>query len=135
MRIVAISDTHSMHRKINVPKGDVLVHAGDFSARGKYEEFQDFVVWLSKLPHKHKVFIAGNHDWCMEGLAKSGLPIKELMRSMAQTGRIESAEGIHYLMDSSVEIDGKIFYGSPFQPDFCGWAFQRKRIFQIKPMC
>jgi predicted phosphodiesterase len=29
MRIVCISDTHSMHRQIEVPEGDLLIHAGD----------------------------------------------------------------------------------------------------------
>jgi predicted phosphodiesterase len=34
LRIVVISDTHSRHRHIVVPDGDVLVHAGDLTARG-----------------------------------------------------------------------------------------------------
>jgi Icc-related predicted phosphoesterase len=130
VKIVAISDTHSMHRKINVPKGDVLVHAGDFSARGRYDEFEDFVRWLSELPHKHKIFIAGNHDECMEKFRQTkpnGFGGQDVIFDMAKTGRIESAEGIHYLFDSSVTIDGKKFYGSPWQPDFCNWSFQAPR--------
>ena len=130
MRIVAISDTHSMHRKINVPKGDVLVHAGDFSSHGLYHEFEDFVVWLSELPHKYKVFIAGNHDRCMEGLAElraQGFSGQGAINAMPKTGRIKSAEGIHYLFDSTVTLMGKKFYGSPWQPEFCNWSFQAPR--------
>jgi len=36
MRVVCVSDTHSMHRTLGtIPDGDVLVHAGDFTQTGK----------------------------------------------------------------------------------------------------
>jgi hypothetical protein len=31
IRIVRISDTHELHREVEVPAGDLLIHAGDFS--------------------------------------------------------------------------------------------------------
>jgi predicted phosphodiesterase len=31
MKIVCISDTHEKHKQLNLPKGDVLIHAGDFT--------------------------------------------------------------------------------------------------------
>jgi hypothetical protein len=31
MAIVCISDTHELHREVEVPAGDLLIHAGDFS--------------------------------------------------------------------------------------------------------
>jgi len=31
MKIVALSDTHGMHHSVEVPDGDVLIHAGDWS--------------------------------------------------------------------------------------------------------
>ena len=35
MRVVTISDTHGLHDSIgNLPKGDILVHAGDFMNSG-----------------------------------------------------------------------------------------------------
>ena len=34
MKIVCISDTHNMHRRISVPSGDVLIHAGDATGQG-----------------------------------------------------------------------------------------------------
>lgn len=34
VRFVCISDTHDLHAKLNVPDGDVLIHAGDFMAFG-----------------------------------------------------------------------------------------------------
>jgi len=46
----------------DIPDGDVLIHAGDFSKIGSLEEIQKFRSELESLPHKYKVFIAGNHD-------------------------------------------------------------------------
>lgn len=34
LKIVCISDTHGMHRKMKIPEGDVLVHAGDITMKG-----------------------------------------------------------------------------------------------------
>ena len=28
IRVVCISDTHSMHNKLTIPDGDILIHAG-----------------------------------------------------------------------------------------------------------
>ncbi len=132
MRIVAISDTHGKHRELKLPVGDVLVHAGDFSIRGKYPEFEDFVVWLDEQPFEHKVFIAGNHDGCLE--AMMGVE-DSFISSLKKTGRIKG-ENLHYLRDSSVTLDlgvrgSKSFYGAPWQPCFYDWAFQRKRGAEI----
>ena len=35
MRIVLISDTHGLHRQLDVPNGDMLIHAGDFTMNSK----------------------------------------------------------------------------------------------------
>lgn len=128
MRIIAISDTHGHHRKIKLPAGDVLVHAGDFCNRGSYQEFEDFIVWFDQQPFEHKVFIAGNHDVCLEAMVGSE---DSFMAALIKTGRIKG-ENLHYLRDSSVDIDlgikgHKRFYGAPWQPNFCDWAFQRER--------
>jgi hypothetical protein len=31
IRIVCVSDTHELHREIDIPSGDMLIHAGDFT--------------------------------------------------------------------------------------------------------
>jgi 3',5'-cyclic AMP phosphodiesterase CpdA len=41
MRIVAISDTHGSHRSLQIPDGDVLVHAGDCTRYGRLREIED----------------------------------------------------------------------------------------------
>ena len=66
MRIIMISDTHAQHRRVDIPDGDVLVHAGDITRRGGLDDLADFNAWLGTLPHRHKVVIAGNHDWFCE---------------------------------------------------------------------
>src|SRR5580658_3578813 len=99
LRIVCISDTHGQHAKLHLPEGDILVHAGDFMAFGdKPREVTDFNQWLGKQTHRHKVVIAGNHDWMFErhpGAAQALL-----------TNAI-------YLENSGTEIEGLKFWGSP----------------------
>ena len=52
LKIVAISDTHGMHRAVTVPDGDVLIHSGDFCGLGNFLEVLDFAEWMSTFPHK-----------------------------------------------------------------------------------
>lgn len=112
MRIVCLSDTHMRHKKIQIPDGDVLVHAGDFTTRGSFEDIIGFNSWLGRLPHKHKVIIAGNHDF---GFERDSSHARSLI-----------TEAI-YLEDSGTEIDGVRFWGSPWQPWFYSWAFNLRR--------
>lgn len=111
MRVVCISDTHSLHEQIqDIPDGDVLVHAGDLTGSGRIPAGFEAVEWLSQLPHRHKILIAGNHDFCFEDYP-------EWMRE-----HCERCEVI-YLEDESVTIDGVKFHGSPWTPWFRGMAF------------
>jgi predicted phosphodiesterase len=115
MRIIAISDTHSYHRQISIPDGDILVHCGDFSWRGELDILQDLCNFVKDLPHK-KIFIEGNHETGHQFGYKRE-PALKMMRDA----------GIIYLQDSGVEIDGVYFYGSPFTPDFFGWEYMLQR--------
>jgi len=112
MRIVCVSDTHAKHHLTVVPDGDVLVHGGDITRRGQLEDVEDFDRWLGTLPHKHKIVICGNHDFCFQE------------KPAEARARITHAI---YLEDSGCEIDGVTFYGSPWQPWFGGWAFNLAR--------
>lgn len=109
MRLVLMADTHGMHDKVVVPGGDVLIHAGDFCNQGTFQDAKKFVQWLSVLPHKHKIIIAGNHDRILE----TDLQISDLL-----FGGIAE-----YLLDSETVINEIKFYGSPYQPEFCNWSF------------
>lgn len=125
MKIVHISDTHGLHRRIDFSKveGEVLIHSGDFLTEGrdsgyKEFEFEAFIRWFSAQPFKHKVLVAGNHDWLCYDAYCQNLQLKQAL--------IKSA-GIHYLEDDSVVIDGVRFYGSPWQPEFFNWAYNLPR--------
>ncbi len=113
MKLVCISDTHSLHRRIpDIPDGDVLIHAGDCLGQGTLENVRDFNDWLGTLPHRHKIVVAGNHDWAFQ-------ETPELARQVL-------TEAI-YLEDSGVEIEGVRFWGSPWTPVFMNWAFMLDR--------
>lgn len=56
-RIVCISDTHCQTPKL--PKGDVLIHAGDLTNQGSYTELKKTVEWLEKAEFETKIVIAG----------------------------------------------------------------------------
>lgn len=116
MRIVALSDTHNKYEQIEVPEGDILIHAGNVTRAGELEELIGFNQWLSKLPHKHKIVIAGNHDHCFQR--------EETEARKILTNAI-------YLIDQGVVINGIKFYGSPWQPRFHDFAFNLDRGAQI----
>ncbi len=112
-KIVAISDTHALHEKMGqIPDGDILIHAGDLTNHGELSDVQSFNKWLGALPHKHKVVIAGNHDFCFEKRASQA-------RSLITNA--------HYLEDQALTIMGVKIYGSPWQPWFYDWAFNLRR--------
>lgn len=114
MKIVAISDTHCRHRSIKLPQGDVLLHAGDISSRGQRSEVIDFLDWFGSQPFRHKIFVAGNHDFYFEKMSAD-----VVMKMLPQS--------VTYLNDNGIVIDGVKFWGSPVTPWFHNWAFNRQR--------
>jgi len=62
VRIVLISDTHNRHRMLEMPEGDMLIHAGDFTNNGTEQEIREFDAWLASLDYQHKIVVPGNHD-------------------------------------------------------------------------
>lgn len=112
MKIVAVSDTHFMHDRVEIPEGDLLVHCGDALGHGTLEELEALDRFLGTLPHRHKILIAGNHDWCFENAPEEARK------------RVTNAT---YLQDEAAEIDGLKLYGSPWQPWFYDWAFNLER--------
>ena len=112
MKVICISDTHSKH--LQIPErylanetGDIsmIIHAGDMSGRGYPTEIDNFLKWYDGLNFKHKILIAGNHDFYFEERSQ-----KEIRAMLAKY------PSIIYLNDSGVEIDGIKVWGSPVQP-------------------
>jgi len=118
LRIVCLSDTHCQTNSIDVPNGDVLIVAGDVCLNGREHERQGFDEFLGRLPHKHKLFVAGNHDVPFANVTskEAGVLLKN---------------ATCYLENSGVEIGGLKFWGSPWQPEFFDWAFNLPRGRQL----
>lgn len=113
LRIVAVADTHLFTDDLEVPEGDVFVHAGDLCRRGDLAELRRAAAWIDGLPHPHKIVIAGNHDWAFvhtPSEARAALP-----------------QGVTYLEDSGAEVAGLRIWGSPWQPEYLDWAFNLPR--------
>jgi len=112
--IVCISDTHTFHQEIangyGLPYGDVLIHSGDATMNGSLKQMAIFISWMAAQPHKHKIFVPGNHDFC----AQSDM---STIYGMCIEGRIQM------LIDRGIEIGDNYFFGSPWVPNLSGWAF------------
>jgi len=111
-RLVLISDTHDLQDQVEVPDGDILIHAGDLTMRGALKDLVPINNYFAALPHEHKLVIAGNHDFCFESY-------NEVARKLLSS--------VTYLQDESVTVEGIEFYGSPWQPRFEDWAFNADR--------
>ena len=111
MRFVCISDTHGFHDRIELPDGDVLIHAGDMTNHGSPSQLFDVFAWLSKQPHERIIVVPGNHDFGLERLPDV------LAVLQGKFSRVK------VLLDSETMIDGLRVYGSPWQPWHNDWAF------------
>lgn len=127
-RFVCFSDTHGLHDQIprkHCPAADVLLHGGDFTNTGELEQVDSFDKWLKAYPAKHKVVIAGNHDTTFHEdyyLQRGATRFHRSAPYDCQHARGLLASCI-YLEDSGAEVFGCTIYGSPWQPEFCDWAF------------
>jgi predicted phosphodiesterase len=90
----------------------VFVHAGDLCLNGDLDELKSAVAWIEGLPHRHKIVIGGNHDWAL---------VEEPAAARALLA------GVTYLEDAAATVAGLGWYGSPWQPEFGGWAFNLRR--------
>lgn len=104
LRIVCISDTHELHRELDVPPGDLLLHSGDFTFFSRSRAMlRDFNLWLGELPHRHKVIVAGNHEFLLEEPRNRNLITNATL-----------------LIDTGVEVEGVRIWGSPVTPLYGG---------------
>jgi len=114
-KIVCISDTHGLHEAVEIPKCDILIHAGDFCNHGTYQEVEQFAKWISWQPAGRKVVVAGNHDlFCEKHYDLTKLTFSRLR--------------VTYLENQTTVIDGIKIFGSPFSPEFFNWAFMHPRF-------
>lgn len=129
VKVVCVSDTHGYVPRA-VPRGDVLVHAGDGAgsydpAAGCRDSITALRRWMGALPHPHKVYVPGNHDGVF---AEEPAWAREFM----------AEEGIEVLVDREVSMAGLRLYGSPWCPEFGNWWFmvpaaRRREAFALIP--
>lgn len=137
MKVIGISDIHGYLPEL--PSCDVVCICGDILPLNIQRNFaaswvwllENFTDWANKLDCKHVVIIAGNHDFIFSECSKLGQDMSVLWKDSPK---------IHYLQDSSVEIDDKLFYGTPWIPVLEGWAFyadsyQLEDLFSQIPDC
>ncbi|XP_047481444.1 metallophosphoesterase MPPED2-like [Penaeus chinensis] len=151
LRFVCMSDTHSLtsHIQLDIPDGDVFIHAGDFTRCGSAVEVEEFNNWIGALPHKHKVVIAGNHELSFDNkfttttrqhhktahtgdslineIPDLGMEREELCAAVAEQNTVDLVTNAIYLQDQALTISGIRLYGTPWQPEYCNWAFNLPR--------
>lgn len=131
--MVCVSDTHDLAPEI--PDGDVLIHAGDLTQHGSYEQLQRQLQWLSSLPHCRKVIVAGNHDLLLHSDFVEHFPARLAGHCESSISSLNWSDLV-YLNDSAVTLTFKNerklkIYGSPRTPEFGTWAFQYPAIRDI----
>lgn len=117
VKLVCLSDTHNTQpsKYPEVPKGDVLVHAGDFTYQGRRREMRAFAAWVADLGFKHVVIVPGNHELSMDPRRREfDLESYDILRNIPSC---------QVLVDRGTQIEGKSFYGSPFTREYNNWAF------------
>jgi predicted phosphohydrolase len=122
IRVVCISDTHELHRELDIPPGDILIHAGDFTFMSKSpSKVKDFDRWLGELPHATKIVIPGNHD------------------SLVESGAVPRLLNATLLINRGTKSHGLNIWGSPLTSLY-GGAFgrsdpeDRRRIYAEIPL-
>jgi Icc-related predicted phosphoesterase len=129
MRIAATSDVHGAFGDcLNWPGADILVVTGDFLPNFHNKKAMDGQLQLEYLKgpfqdikeellsvYTNIVFIAGNHDIAFE--TDAGLAVGCL--------EILADDRITYLNGETQTIMGRLFWGSPWTPEFFSqrWAF------------
>lgn len=117
MIVDCISDLHGFKPKLE--GGDLLIVAGDCTARDIIPQWKEFFTWLDDQEYERIVFIAGNHDGSLQ---ISGF----VDDCLAGTCRID------YLCDSSAQVEDFKIWGAPWTPEFCGWHFMLPRGEELK---
>ena len=101
MKIDCVSDLHGYFPEL--PGGDMLILAGDFTAGHSMKEWNLFYDWLKDQSYDYKIMVAGNHDYNMVGYHSS-----------------TDMNGIDYLKDTAIELGGLKIWGSPYTATFPG---------------
>lgn len=109
MIIDCISDLHGHYPKLE--GGDLLIIAGDLTARDIEEEYGNFLIWcIGRIQKQYKklIFIPGNHDNYIYDTYKNGCIFNPKFPQISM------------LCDSGTEFEGLKIWGSPWTLAFYG---------------
>jgi Icc-related predicted phosphoesterase len=113
---------------IDLPGGDLLIHAGDIMNSGyNKNDIHDFLYWFGSLKqYNAKIFIAGNHDRMFENHPEE---VQEILNKYLNVDYLQDEQLTLYgdgpngdMPENNIRI-----YGSPWQPEFYSWAFNLPR--------
>uniref|UniRef100_A0A914EGT4 Calcineurin-like phosphoesterase domain-containing protein n=1 Tax=Acrobeloides nanus TaxID=290746 RepID=A0A914EGT4_9BILA len=127
VRFVCISDTHGKLEELlpHIPNGDILVHCGDFTNLGDRHELEEFNEKIGKLPHPHKIVIAGNHELGFddsEDLSQRNI----FMKDHGTHEGYKLLTNCTVIQDQMIEINGIKIYGTSWHP-LENFAYYRPR--------
>jgi Icc-related predicted phosphoesterase len=103
MIIDCISDLHVYFPKMK--GGDLLIIAGDLTAKGSLQEYLNFFDWLKIQDYRKKILIGGNHD----GLLRT-------QQTFVKTYLYSKDKQCEYLIDSEIEFEKTRIWGHPWVP-------------------
>ncbi|CAB3397617.1 unnamed protein product [Caenorhabditis bovis] len=130
LKVVCISDTHEQLGKVEeIPDGDVLIHAGDFTNNGNRDELIKFNEQMANLPHKYKLVVAGNHELGFDENERKEQRNPQDVGVGTERG-YELLTNVTYLQNKEIVIDGVKFYGSSYHP-LMGFPFYRTRATEL----
>mmetsp|Transcript_27178 Transcript_27178/g.66099 ORF Transcript_27178/g.66099 Transcript_27178/m.66099 type:complete len:315 (+) Transcript_27178:128-1072(+) len=113
VRLVLISDTHGRHRDLNLPDGDILIHAGDIVSfqTGTIKDLEEFDLWLGEQKSKFKeiYLICGNHERVLD-IGGTSAPAMTMKNAKWLHGEVVEACGGLRLFGSSYRMGRGCFY-------------------------
>lgn len=106
MKIDCIADLHGFFPSL--PGGDLLIVAGDLTARDTPIQHLDFIDWCRHLPYRKIIVVGGNHDRFLENLKSKyfGMPVYH--------------DHCQYLCNSGTEFEKLKIWGTPHSLIFPG---------------
>ncbi|KAK2627364.1 hypothetical protein QTJ16_003330 [Diplocarpon rosae] len=131
-RFMIISDTHDFEfgqaekvdglLKLPTPKLDVLLHCGDLTHAGGLSSYKKLLQMLGKIDAELKLVIAGNLD-----LDLDRKHWESMLGTADEEGRAQHHKAVDIMTGPLAKEAGITIYTSPYQPEFCNWAFPYER--------
>lgn len=125
MKICAISDTHGLHRSLEIKPSDILCIAGDISPleiQGRKQAMlewlkYDFIPWCETLPVDKVILTPGNHELAVSHMENE-------VRALFKNTKVV------YLIDELYIYNNYKIWGTPWCSIFGNWAYMKLPEFE-----